>query len=390
MKKILILLIFINYIKAEEITSVLIQKNLSLKEQSIQKSSDVLENSWINPIILSISQSKNKNSSVYGKEDFFDIRFRLSQDIFRSGGIFHAIKYANHSRNLGLSLVKSERNLKNIQAYSLLFELLKNDILQKTQNLYIQNSNLIIKRKQEQYLAGLLDISFLNDSILSKINQENALLELQRQKEKLNLEFKKLSDKDYTTINLPNIKIPTKEQFISKNLILNSHQNQIQTKNYLAKLTKSQYLPKISLNFDYTTNELKTRKLNQKDDYYSYGLSLSMPLDIRVFDDIEHSRLEYLIAQNELSILKNEQMGLYEKIINELKNIDQKLKLTKQNIQIYQTLLNQTKELVKANLKIQDDQDIMQNSLKIRMQELEILNLEKEAKKLEFYENYQL
>lgn len=388
MKKILVILLFAKFVLADEITSDLIQKNLSLKAQSIHKTSDVLENSWINPLTIKIGQNKNKISSKSGNEDLFDARISLNQDIFRSGGIFYAIDYAKYSRALGLSKIELERNFQNTKAYLLLYQILINDKKQAIGNLYIKNLSLDIKRKQEQYLAGLLDLSFLNDTILTKINQENTLLSLKEQKEKLILEFQKLSDRDYKSIKLPNLKIPTKEQYILRNLKLSVEQNQIKSKDYLAKLTKSQYLPKISINANYIVNDFKSVKANLKDDYYNYGLSFSIPLDIRVFDDIEYSRLEYLIAQNELSISTNNEKKQYEKIKKDLETIDQKIQLTNKNIQIYEILLKQTKDLVEANIKIQDDLSIMQNSLDMRILELEILNLDKNSKKFEFYENY--
>lgn len=372
---------------SEDILSKKLEENLKLKKDRVEKSSDVLENSWINPLSLAITKGKNRVKSEMGGEEYFNGSISLNQDIFRSGGIFYAIKYADASRILGLSQIQSERNTKTISAYTLLLKILKNDKLQAQQNLYIKNSILDIKRKKEQYLAGLIDISFLNNAILAKIGQENALLSLEDAKENLISEFEKLSDKDYKNIDILHVKTPTKDEYIRQNITLSIQKNSILNKKLLHKLTTSQYLPKLSINASYNLTNAENRQLDNSDKFYNYGLTLSMPLDIKTFDDIEKSKLEYLVAQNEYEILKENQAKEYDKITKDLLRIDKKISLAKENIKIYNSLLSQTKELVEAEIKISDDLDIMQNSKDIRSLEIEIFGLEKEEKRLEFYKN---
>lgn len=389
MKKLTCIVLLCSFLNAgDEILSQALRENLDLKENQVNKSSDVLENSWINPLNLSIQKSKNKNSSKFSKESIFSASIGLNQDIFRSGGIFYAIKYADASRLLGLSQIKNERNSQTINAYTLLVQILKNDKLQAQQKLYIQNSILDIKRKKEQYLAGLIDISFLNNSILEKITRENALLDLKTSKQALISEFEKLSDKDYLTISLPEVKKPTIDEYLANNLTLLMQKNQIKNKKYSSKLTKSQYLPKISIGASYNYTDTKTELIKTDDDFYNYSISASMPLDIKTFDDIQSSRLEYLISQNEYQILAQNQQKEYDRISKDLDNIDKKISLAKENIGIYDSLLTQTKELVNAQIKIKDDLTIMENSKQIRLLQLQIHKLEKNEKKLEFYKNF--
>lgn len=369
----------------ESILSELKKENLKLKEQSVQKSSDVLENSWINPLTLSIGANKDQITSKLGSQRSISARLGFNQDIYRSGGIFHAIDYAKATRILGLSQIKSEKNANIFTAYSMLLKILKNDILQAQQKLSIENSNLEIKRKKEQYQGGLIDISFLNNAILQKMAQENGLIKLQEAKQTLILEFEKISDKEYKTIKIPQIKIPSQTNYISQNLALMVQKNSINAKEYYAKLVKSKYLPKVSLNANYTLSDIKNRQIDTSDNYYGYGITASMPFDIKRGDDIEKSRLDFMIAKNELSILEDTQEKEYRKILADLKKIDKKIKLAQDNIKIYDSLLAQTKDLVQAGIQIEDDLTIMENSKQVRVFEEKIYTLEKEEKKLEFY-----
>lgn len=386
MKKFILFLLFCSLLHGD-ILGKLQKEHFDLKNKEVEKSSDILENSWINPLTLSLQKNRNKIDSKIGKEDIVGASLNFNQDIFRSGGIFYAIKYAEASRILGLNQVDEQKNSQTILAYTLLLNILENDILQKQQKLFIQNSILDIKRKQEQYLAGLIDISFLNSSILEKISYENNLLNLKDQKDMLIKSFKKLSDKDYKTITPPKVKTPSKNRYINDNLSLKIAKHDITNKKYLSKLTQSQYLPRLTLNSSYVLNDTKTKTSDFEDNFYNIGLSLSMPIDIKTFDDIEKSKVNILISQNEYKILLNNQSEEYDKIIKDLKRIDEKINLAKENIKIYQTLLSQTKELVKAEIKISDDLTIMKNSKLIRSLEIDKLELQKQIKKLEFYNN---
>lgn len=370
---------------SESILSELKQENLKLKEKSVEKSSDLLENSWINPLTLSIGANKNQITSKLGSQRSVSARLSFNQDIYRSGGIFHAIDYAKATRLLGLSQIKSEKNANILTAYSMLVKILKNDKLQEQQKFSIKNSNLDIKRKKEQYSAGLVDISFLNNAILQKMAQENGLIKLEEAKQSLILEFEKLSDKDYKTIKMPTIKIPSQSNYISQNLALLVQKNNINTKEYYSKMVKAKYLPRVSVNANYTLSDIKNRQVDMSDNHYGYGISASMPFDIKKSDDVEKSRLDYMIAKNELSILENTQKKEYKKILVDLKKIDKKIQLAQDNIKIYDSLLGQTKDLVDAGIQIEDDLTIMQNSKEIRVLEEKLYLLEKEEKKLEFY-----
>lgn len=389
MKKILYIFSVTLILNANEnILNESLQKSTTLQKQSVTYSSQREKKSWINPINLSIGKNKNRNTSILGEEDYSSINVNISQDIFRSGGIFYAIKYANISKALGLSQIDEKNNKQIIQAYTLLMQLLKNDQQQLQQRLYVKNSILDIKRKKEQYKAGILDISFLNDAILAKISQQETLIKLQDTKENLLYEFRKLSDKEYKNIELPTIFIPSKQRYINENISLLVQTNSINAKKYEAKLTYAKYLPKLSLNASYVNYDTKNPQSDIDDDYYNYGISLSMPIYLNSYDDAQNARVNYLIAQNEYNIMKSNEAKKYDKILNDLKRLDKRILLSQENILIYEDLYKQNEEQFNAGLKVGEDLQIMKNSKDIREIEIKILQYDKKIKKLELYNSF--
>ncbi|MDB4257304.1 TolC family protein, partial [Arcobacteraceae bacterium] len=90
----------------------------------------------------------------------------ISQPIFKSGGIYYAIKYAHSfstQRNTSIDIQKKELIKQTI---NLLFQIQQINITIKKQKLLIKNSLIDVKWKKEQVLNCILDTSFLDNSIL--------------------------------------------------------------------------------------------------------------------------------------------------------------------------------------------------------------------------------
>ncbi len=64
-------------------------------------------------------------------------------------------------------------------------------------------------------------------------------------------------------------------------------------------MTLSKYLPTVSATFDYTKNhKFSPTNTNIDDDsVHNVGISISMPLDVRTFNDIESTQIDYLKAK---------------------------------------------------------------------------------------------
>lgn len=383
MKFLLFFLIFISSLFSNEILSKNKKQNFYLKEKEIKLKNEILRKSWINPINLSISTNNNFTNSSNHKVTN-QAQIMINQDIFRSGGIFYSIDYANSLESLELKNLQIDKNFQSILAFLNLANIQKIILNIKKQKLFIKNTTIDIKRKQEQYLAGLLDISFLNNAILQKTNLQDNLIGLEKSLQTSILDFQKLSDKDYKKVKLPKLKIPKKSDFLNKNLYINAKEKQISTKQNFTKLTTAKYLPKLSINANYTKQNINN---HENSEHYSYTLRLSMPFDINQKKDIEAKKLSVMIAQNELISLREDKSKEYENYLQILQNLDKKITLSLENIKLYDALLIQSKEQVNAGFKTKEDLEIMKNSQEIKHLETQIFKIQKQEITLKLYEN---
>ncbi len=330
------------------------------KEQN-KKSSDMLKFDWINPINLSYTHSKSDMAIPSQTTDTFNIS--LNQPIFRSGGIYYAIKYAKANREfLKLTTSLKEKSLLN-SAFTTLLSLKNIDLKIKKQKLLIKNADIDIKRKKEQYLSGVLDSSFLDNAVLSKNRLEIALLDMKSAKADLLKTFHTLSSLDYKTVNLPHLKLINLQSYIKNDLVVKNAKADIKQQNYLKKMTISNYFPKISLFGSYNHNRTKyiTTRNNS---YKNYGITISMPLfDINRGKNIELQKLKYLKSKLEMIDKKNSEKELYKAIIKKIVLYRKKIDLAKEEDKLYSSLLKTTKDLYAGGEKTIFDVQTMQNSL---------------------------
>ena len=122
--------------------------------------------------------------------------------------------------------------------------------------------------------------------------------------------------------------------------------------------------------------------------YYSYGFNISMPLDFNTFRDIESSKIDYLKSSIMIEDKKRELTSLYEQVSQNLKNIDFKVKLAKENYDIYKKLLDDTTKLYNAGYKTKADVDLLQNSADMAKLDIKIYDIDKQLELLNLYEYY--
>jgi len=113
-----------------------------------------------------------------------------------------------------------------------------------------------------------------------------------------------------------------------------------------------------------------------------------MPLDINTFRDIEVSKLEYLKSKLVIEDKNRELTAIYEQVMQNIKNFEQKIQLSVENSDIYSQLLSETSELYAAGYKTKYDVDLLQNSLDIQNYDIEIFKIDKQLELLTLYEMY--
>jgi outer membrane protein TolC len=153
-------------------------------------------------------------------------------------------------------------------------------------------------------------------------------------------------------------------------------------------VTWAKYLPTVSLQGQYTDGDVNqyfasTSPLQEQ--YYNYGFTVSMPLDINSFSDIEASKVEKLKAAVEVLDRKNTVEEEYNWIGNSLAILDKKIVLAEKDEKVYKSLFRLTKNLAQAGEKTSLDADIMHNSLQIRKIDQKIYKIDKQVQLLKLY-----
>jgi outer membrane protein TolC len=390
-KKILFLfvMLFLNLFGKDDLDNYLsVIKNdyFDYEEKLNYLETQMLRRSWINPIMLNYSYTSSNQPLLEDlNQESFSIN--INQPIFKSGGIIYTIKYANSAQIAkSLGIYKQKRALM-VQLLNTLYDLKKLKLQKKQLKLILKNDRIDIKRKKEQYLAGALDSSFLNQAIIKQNQDKTKLISLNLEEERLKSIFASMSDKNPDRLKLPKLKLIKKQEYKKSHLDIALDMNDIEMKEYNKKLTISKYLPTLSLNANYMRTSSNIPNPTIRDDYRNIGVSISMPININAPTDIEKARLAHLKAivklQDDLKKVESE----YEFILKTIKLIDKKIALARSDEKIYKALLKSTKEQFKAGNKTKADVLMMKNSLKSAQLERMIYQIEKEKQVLKLYEN---
>ena len=367
------------------------QFNYDYKKNMVESSK--LGHSWVSPLDLSYSYSK---SNPYdNKQTKINYGINIDQPIFKSGGIYYAIKYAEASKiyaNYSTDIIK--RKLVK-DAISLLMQIKQTDLKIIKQNLQIKNSEINLAQKKEDYLNGQLDSGYLDNAIIERNTIIQALYDIQTNKERLISKFQAISDINYNNAFVPTLKLVTKNEFLNHNIVLNKSQSEIAKNRYYKDIIVAKYLPSINLTAGYSWQESKNQQfipggLSSTIDtnFYNYGFRISFPLDVNTFSDIESAKVDYLKSQLIVEDKKRELKAIFEQVMQNIENFKKKKQLSIENRYIYEKLLEDTRELFNAGYKTEHDVKLLQNSVKIQERDVEIFEIDKQLELLNLYEMY--
>jgi len=391
LKKLLVLcsLLLVSLVHADELGNILSDNKALLFDYQFEKNeleSDKLSKSWINPVTL---QYRKNYSTQFkdrtNKTGTFSVM--IDQPIFRSGGIYYAIKYSQALRAANNADIILQRRKMIGDAVSILFNLKKTKLEQQKRRLLIKNDTIDILQRRDSYEAGLLDSSFLDQAILKKSQDEAALLEMELNYLELKQRFSLLSDKSPENLHLPKLKMMSKTQYSEENLDLKTDKHRAELSEYNEKITWAKYLPTVSLHGQYIDGDLNPLFANPviQEKYYNYGVSVSMPINVNALIDIEASKVEKLRAAVQVLDRQETVKEEYQWIVNSLKVLDKKIILAQKDEKVYKSLFRVTKNLVQAGEKTSLDADIMKNSLEIRKLDQKIYKIDKQVQLLKLY-----
>ena len=359
--------------------------DIELDKQIDDKKSTNLKYSWIKPVIASYSYTINDQFSVKNKTRYF--RVSLDQPVFKSGGIYFAIKYSDASREFSnlVTNLKEQNLIKKV--YETLLNLKKIDLQLEKTSLQIKNAKIDIVRKQEQFDSGLLDSSFLDSAILNRSKLDQLKLDLQNKRATLLSAFGNLSDADYKSVTLPKFQMVSKDEFMSKNIELQSARSKRKQAKYLKNMTISNYLPTLSLFGEYSNKDDSFKIFKQQSsEYKNYGVRVSMPIaDLNMMRNIEIEKLKYIKSKIALTQKRRELENSFELFNNQITTLQNRADIAKKDIALYDRLVRVTDDGVKAGDKTKLDLNTLQNSKGISQIEAKIYDRDIQLLFLDLY-----
>jgi outer membrane protein TolC len=365
------------------------QNNLfDYDEKKNEKEMFKLQNSWINPITLSHSYTRTDQYSNKKTTNITSIS--ITQPIFKSGAIYAAIKYANFLDSYNKTSIEKAKRTAIKNAYEILFNIKKIDVSIQKQKLLIENANIDISRKKEQFLNGVIDSSYLNNAIISKNTLLQSNADLISQKESLILNFKNLSDLKYEDISLPILSLINKDNYINNNKDFILAREDIEVQRSLKNSIIGNNLVTVSLNGSYNLLKDKydpesTSFRSQNINYYKVGFTISMPLDINSIKNIESAKISYLKSKLNLIDVKNKLSNSYKDSVITIKNIDKKIQILESTIELYKSLILSTKDNIKAGINTMLDLQELENTDKINKLTLKTYQIDKNIELLDLY-----
>jgi outer membrane protein TolC len=355
-------------------------KNFDLTKEQIQEDSSKLKKDWINPITYQFSNNLG--------EDYKTQRSMISinQPIFQSGGIYQAIKYADNSyKYANLDLEKQKKELIK-EALNLLFRIEKTNLnIQKAQYT-LTNAKIDVNRKKEQVLNGFLDASYLDDSLLTLNTTKHNLVDLKYQKEELINNFNNISSSDYTKFELPTFTIFSEKEFLENNINLKKIEADVDKKGNYSYMTMAKYLPSVNAYYNYSKyhdidDNIKLTKENDQ----TFGVNVTVPFDSRTYNDVQSKRIEYLKSKLNLENSLDDEKTFFKSKLQKIAMLEERLQITKDDLEVYDSILKTINEEKIAQIKTQSDLDTLQNSQKIKSLDLKIYEIDKQLELLEMY-----
>ncbi len=356
------------------------------QESSNTLQSDMLQRSWIQPIRL--QYRKNYTTQFVGDTiNTSNYSIMIDQPIFKSGGIFYSIKYADALRGANATQIQIRKREMIGNAVNILYNFKKIKLQQEKLRLLIKNDEIDIKLKSDSYEAGILDSSFLDQAIIKRNRDETDLLVLELQLEKFKSDFAFLSDKDPDRLKLPNLKLIGEKEYKDEHLALKGDKLIAKEKGYLSKMTWAKYLPELSVQGQYIKGDLNPlfANPNLRDEYTNYSVTVSVPININSLTDVEASKVAYMEASTQV-IDQKKRVGLeYQTTLNNLRIINKKIALDHKDEKLYQRLYSVTKNLEIAGEKTSYETELMHNSLMTKKLDQQIHKIDKQLQLLSLY-----
>lgn len=138
------------------------------KQKELESTYEKQRYNWINPLdfVLNYNQSQSAQSDSVGETKSAYIN--LNQDIFRSGGIEYSINYAQSQKNYNQIVLDQENSSLILELFTTLLGIKNSENQIRQSELKLKNYEIEIFLKQQQYKAGDVDITLLNNALMNR------------------------------------------------------------------------------------------------------------------------------------------------------------------------------------------------------------------------------
>ena len=369
------------------ILSDLQNKTLDLQKNRVIESSKATEKSWINPIILQYTITKdNRLENTKTTTKTFSVT--LNQPVFKSGAIFYSIKYAKDSKKLNINnLILTKRKLIKT-ALDLAYDYKITKLNENIIKLQIKNALIDVKRKKEEYKNGTLDLTFLNNSIISLNSLKLSLEDIIQNLDNIRFNFKNISDADIEKINLNLFSIIPLKKYLNDNIELLNKKLSKKVNKDLYKMQIGDELVTVFINASWNYQDIdysNARFQNDEKNFYSLGAGISIPIDFTAGNKIQKAKINYLISKLDYLQKRKELINEYKNIFSNIKSVKKKISIYKENIKLYDELIISTKNNIKAGTATYDDLTILENTKEQNILQIKILKLQIQKLLLNLY-----
>lgn len=382
-------LLFVLPLSAQEAEFLSPQKReLLLQEQNRYESeNEKLRNNWIAPLNLGASWGYDK--SYLGDYGFSkNTSASITQDIFRSGGIEYQIEYADAKKRADAMALNSQRAALNEEIFTSVLNY-KKTLYQKEQSeLTLKNQEIEIFIKQQLYDAGKADITELNNALVQQSSQLKNLVTYDYTLAKLKEDVAKISDINPAEFALPTLSLVKKENFLQENISLSYEKLHLESLKGLHGVTKSGYLPSLSVNADVGYREYESKKYTNREDgaYYGVGVALNIPLAYNAQATIQEAQATQMKQSAQVADKQRALNASYEQSIALIESYRRYNEVSTKNLSLYDGLISAIKAGVDAGTKTGYDLQIIKNTRAIEELNIKIseIDMQLELAKLHF------
>ena len=356
------------------------------KKSEIDSGAEALRYNWLAPLNLSLSHSRQKSAGASDAVDIDRVSGSWNQDLFRSGGIYYATRYANDKHAYDRLGWEEERDALNLSVVTAVLGIRKQELQCERSETLLKNLDIALFIKRRQYEAGAVDITELNDALMAKNSEQKNLLALRQSLEDQRTELKKYSDREADAISLPEFRVIDRESYLAGNYAAERARRQSEVAYDTYRVTAASYLPALSFDTQAAYSDYDTTAGGEDGNSYSVGLTLSLPLEYNSLSTVQTQRAAMLRQRAEAADARREESLAYEQLRNLVTRYEKEIGLLEENLELYDTLIDVTRQGVKSGYKTGYDLQTLENTRRIAELEIAVdrVNIQLELAKLHY------